>query len=91
MLTNVFNYAKDVYLNNNPETDADEIVRYVGALESPKEFKRALITGDVCPAIYLDVSQLDELHRTKTEYSVQILDDEGNVWDELTEDQLGSW
>lgn len=93
MMRLVNDYACDVYIRKDPDdgVTAGEIVSYFAALASPKALKDALKSGVVCCAIYFDLGLIEQLHINGTEFVVEILDDDGNVWATLTEEQLGDW
>ncbi len=90
-------YAKDVYLpnprfpENEPEIEFVEIYQYFAALQTPRMLKRGLSTGDLCPAIYFDLGVIEQLTIAQQPFIVQILDDAGELWLELNEDEIGEW
>lgn len=97
IMSNIYNYAQDVYLPNpkrpedEPEIEFREIFQYFTALQNPRMLKKALADGDVCPAIYFDLGQIEQLTNMRQKFIVQILDDSGSLWLELNEDELGQW
>lgn len=92
LLGSVMDFVNDVYTKDlQSDYHVSDMIAHIAYLRTPQEFKKALREDVVCCGVYFDMALIERFAAENTPFTIEVLDDDGNVWTTFTEQELGSW
>lgn len=92
LLASIVDFVKDVYINDlQSDYHVSDMIAHIAYLQSPQAFKKALRDDTICCGVYFDMALIERFTSEGTPFTIEVLDDDGNVWATFSEEELGSW